>query len=395
MGCYSDNDFEISISQIQMVERCCICQEQSSSFTIVEKSYIGTPPISTSDLLLQCFDSLDKFRLVLGEQPSNNFICDSCEKLLVEFYDAVKTVSIRRNKFLDRVKDKNKAADEIEYFVIIESTKNDAISPHPTTNRVMEHEPNSYPSEEEFVKIIDSDDEHLTLNISEDEFVKVNQPAEEFKDEWSSDCSVNSDAQENPGQMRKALITIERMPKTKLRFCWRCDKNFPSDDAFETHLKVAHTKSKKTIYSCHQCQKSFTSEDEHNTHLSKFHYTDQSRCDICGALFDSSVLLNSHKIAHKQFKCSICSKMMLTQRMLQRHMMGHRMDKKHQCSECGNKYISKTFLQKHMLVHKDSRSFVCQVCDFQFRTAWNLKRHQKLHCLGDISRKLGDIRAHT
>ncbi|XP_018797531.1 PREDICTED: gastrula zinc finger protein XlCGF44.2-like isoform X2 [Bactrocera latifrons] len=233
------------------------------------------------------------------------------------------------------------------------------------------------------------------LQKTKDEFVKVNQPAEEFKDEWSSDCSINTDAQENPGQMRNALITIERMPKTTLRFCWRCDKNFPSDDAFETHLKVAHTKSKKTVYSCHQCQKNFTSEDEHNTHISKFHYTDQSRCEICGALFDSSVLLNSHKIAHKQLKCSICSQMMLTQKMLQRHMLVHRMDKKHQCSECGNKYISKTFLQKHMLVHKYSRSFVCQVCDFQFRTAWNLKRHQKLHCLGDISRKLGDIKAHT
>lgn len=395
MKCYSDNDFEISISKIQIVKRCCICQEHSSSLTLVDKSYIGTPPILTSDLLLQCFDSMDKFHLILGQQPSNNFICQSCEKLLVEFYNAMKIVTIKRNKFLNRVQDKNKATDGVEYFVIIESPKINANSHHPTTNHVKDHEPNSHPSEDEFVTIIESDDEYFTLNTSEDEFVKVNQPAEEFEDEWSSDCSINSDAQETPGQMRKSLITIERMPKTKLRFCWRCDKNFTSDDAFEIHLKLAHTKGKKTVYSCQQCQKSFASEDEHNAHLSEVHYSDQLRCKICGATFDSSVHLNAHKMAHEKFKCSICLKMMLTHRMLQRHMLVHRMDKKHQCSECDNIYTSKKFLQKHMLVHKNARSFVCQVCEFKFRNAWNLKRHQKLHCLGDISRKLGDIRAHT
>lgn len=193
MKCNSDKDLEISFNQIQMVERCFICQEHSSSLTLVEKAFIGTPPILISDLLLQCFDSLDKFRLILGEQPSNNRICDTCEKSLEGFYKAVQKVSIKRNEFLHRVQDKNYTTDGVEYFIIIESPKKDSNSPGQPTKFIMDEESNSDPSEDDFVKIIDADNEYLTLNTSEDEFVKVKQPAEEFEDGCSSDCSVKSD----------------------------------------------------------------------------------------------------------------------------------------------------------------------------------------------------------
>ncbi|XP_054092133.1 zinc finger protein 431-like [Zeugodacus cucurbitae] len=361
MKCNSENDLKISISEIQIVKTCCVCQDHSTSLTLVEKAFIGEPPILLSDLLLQCFDSMDKYQLIVGEDPSNNYICDSCVKSLEEYYNAVQSVSIKRNEFLSRVQDKTNTPDGVEYFVIIESLEKNSNSSDLPTKHVINEESNSHHSDDEFVKIINSDDEYIALNSSEDEFVKVIQPIENFEDEWSSDCSINSNGRETTEHLRKSLITIERMPRTKFRFCWRCDKNFPSDDAFEIHLKLIHTKSKKTIYSCQQCQKSFPSEDEHNAHLSKVHYSDQLRCEICGASLASSVLLKTHKMTHEELKCSICSKMMSTRRMLQRHMMTHRMDKKHQCLECGNKYISKAFLQKHMLIHKDVRSHICQI----------------------------------
>ncbi|XP_053964106.1 PR domain zinc finger protein 5-like [Anastrepha ludens] len=358
----SDNDIEISIREVPTYERCCICQERVTTQTTVEETYIGAPPILVKDLLLQCFESPERYRQFISDEYSINYLCKFCEASLGEFYDAVLKVSLKRTEFLSRIQEKS--VSPIEYFTIVETTRRDSRSSPKLVQNVGGNKIKRYHSQEKFATS-DSSDEYSTLNISDEEFVKVNQPDEEFEDYWSSDSSSGAEVQDGEKEMQKPLITIERMPKTKLRFCWRCDKNFPSDDAFEIHLKQVHTKSKKPNLSCHKPQNS-SAPEKHSLHISREEDSNQMRCEIREVEFDSTSRFQSHKDVHRALTCSICSKKMPTHRSFQRHMAVHRAEKRQPSP--------------------DARSFVCPVCDFKFRSAWNLKRHQKLHCLGDITR---------
>ncbi|CAD6995532.1 zinc finger protein 235 [Ceratitis capitata] len=379
----SDNEIEIAITQISTLERCCICSEVDTSLSVINESYLGSPPILLSDLLLQCFDSNTKYLEVLGEKDKINYICELCQNSLSEFYDALQKVSLKRLEFLNRVKENKTTNDAIEYFVTVGSADKGL----DTSYELRTSNSDDQTCQEEFIKVNDLNEEYIELNSSEDEFVEVNQPDEVFDDSWSSDYSnASHDTDVNHRQKRKSLITIERMPEGKLRFCWRCDKNFPSDDAFEYHLKLDHTKNKKTIYSCHNCKQKFATQKKHNMHICSAHLSNKFCCKVCNAVFNLASDLKSHKKVHEGPSCEKDTKTISPHRNVQRQQMIHRLDEKHQCTECGNKYASKAFLEKHLLAHKDVRSFVCPVCDFTFRTAWNLKRHQKLHCLGSLNR---------
>lgn len=80
--------------------------------------------------------------------------------------------------------------------------------------------------------------------------------------------------------------------------------------------------------------------------------------------------------------CSICSKLLPTQRGYKLHMLKHNKEKIHKCHICLTKF-TKADLFKHLQTsHKydtDSQTFTCQNCDVTFTTPDHLTKHLQEH----------------
>ncbi|CAH0730999.1 unnamed protein product, partial [Brenthis ino] len=175
------------------------------------------------------------------------------------------------------------------------------------------------------------------------------------------------------------------MPK---QICPICGKSIRRD-TMKCHMKV-HSQREAAV--CAPCGKTFVSDFGYQRHLrfSKRHGGDdfRIRCPICLKGFRANMDRRDHvNYAHRGItihKCSICDKVMSSERLLKRHLryahLGEKKDvykRTYLCPVCGHVCRDSTALREHESLHTGIKTFTCELCDKKFRTCSTLHRHKR------------------
>ncbi|CAH0731000.1 unnamed protein product, partial [Brenthis ino] len=174
------------------------------------------------------------------------------------------------------------------------------------------------------------------------------------------------------------------MPK---QICPICGKSIRRD-TMKYHMKV-HSQREAAV--CAPCGKTFVSDFGYQRHL---RFSGQHgdalriRCPICLKGFTTNMDRRDHvNYTHRGItihKCSICDKVMSSERLLKRHLrFAHLGEKKvvhrrtYLCPVCGHVCRDSTALREHESLHTGIKTFTCELCDKKFRTCSTLYGHKR------------------
>ncbi|XP_061397027.1 serendipity locus protein delta-like [Musca vetustissima] len=108
----------------------------------------------------------------------------------------------------------------------------------------------------------------------------------------------------------------------------------------------------------------------------------QQDCPMCGAIFTSKYLLQSHiNEIHsgKQFTCKICGVTRKDEEYLELHMNIHEGKTENECRYCPKKFSRPVNTLRHMRVHWDKKKFQCEKCGERFSLDNMLYNHRLRH----------------
>ncbi|KAG7174943.1 Zinc finger protein 26-like 10 [Homarus americanus] len=193
--------------------------------------------------------------------------------------------------------------------------------------------------------------------------------------------------------------------------CQICSKHFAKAEYLLRHLRK-HTGD----FTCQYCLKVFARKEGLQKHTCpKGGHQERLKCSLCSRCFLNPNLLEQHYLRHKGnkkcircnrtfsnlaslerhmkicpsveissfFKCSICGKDMVSERMLERHMASH--SRQYQCELCGKPYSNSTNLAQHVPLCRQSRQVAsighvaCEDCGEEFTDASAFRAHYHTH----------------
>lgn len=214
----------------------------------------------------------------------------------------------------------------------------------------------------------------------------------------------------NPNKKLRSDDSVEMDHQNNLsggaedRYCNICDKEFTKRAAYQRHMDEVHQPN--SVF-CPVCDKSFTRKSTLIVHMKK-HYEggegssaqmddDLHTCDVCGAQFESSKALNSHRTMHHgdesaeseddggapaappgEFTCGQCGDGVATPRDLIAHRSMHATPTKFFCNICKVYFARALDLSSHTRArHSDNEKvfFPCAMCDRFYMNKKSLQRH--------------------
>ena len=166
-----------------------------------------------------------------------------------------------------------------------------------------------------------------------------------------------------------------------------CGQNFPVHKLLWSHMLSVHGVRReagvRTWVKCDQCGYVAT-KGQVNRHMEKHSNEKKFGCQECGKLFKGSDGLKYHIKRHQgiyDFPCIECDKKFVCSASLKTHMLlVHTVEKNYTCQTCGKKFKMKHQYTGHMTLHTGEKRLVCREgCDKRFRIISTRKQHERLH----------------
>ncbi|XP_053635874.2 zinc finger protein 595-like [Cherax quadricarinatus] len=165
--------------------------------------------------------------------------------------------------------------------------------------------------------------------------------------------------------------------------CNQCGKVFSSRILLNKHMSKQHGLNRQNApkNECPVCKKYFVHIDVHmNLHTRAVQFS----CEECGEVFFlRSSLIAHHKLRHDQnaraHTCDICNKGFISSSLLRtHHEQVHLHKRKYSCDFCARSYKNKSALTYHLKVHFGERPYKCRVCGIGFHRPSTLKTHMEV-----------------
>ncbi|XP_039962711.1 zinc finger protein 615-like isoform X1 [Bactrocera tryoni] len=269
----------------------------------------------------------------------------------------------------------NKISDLVENIAKEEERNNRTIKKSPSTNS-MESEQYYFL---ELMDISENDEGKINVNSTECD----NDVGKSLKEDSNSSaiyCSICLQSFEKYSQLSLHSQT-HSVVDDETSICKICGSNVFKEDMPE-HIKITHSNIIKCMYCNFRCPELNMPDHMHCTHSGPKNFV----CNICGKIFTSLSILNSHLKYHqrkeaniKSDACEICSKRFSTKHYLRLHMEVHRNVRQlHQCNYCDKMYVSKIALDNHIRLHK-GETIKCDECGKQFVRQYELNVHMRFH----------------
>jgi len=160
------------------------------------------------------------------------------------------------------------------------------------------------------------------------------------------------------------------------------------------HMEAKHLDGKVQTFICDLDGKAFKMKIELVRHI-KSHFP-PVKCDFCLKKLDARNLKKHIKYFHtgikppkmqhrkkfnpevKTFQCQICSKILSTKSILERHISEH--NKTIKCKFCEKLFGTQSRLKVHIRdYHENSEGYICKICGKKFTLPSNLEKHLKIH----------------
>lgn len=166
---------------------------------------------------------------------------------------------------------------------------------------------------------------------------------------------------------------------------------FPEDEdmegvfqILEPLVEVIGKEEQPLHFWCLKCEVEsslFETQSDILIHLSEAHEAVCILCETCGAVFDSTVNSDSHRLKHfiesnTRYDCTVCSAQFPSAQALQHHSVVFHSEEIH-CQLCLKPCDELESLNSHLHQHVDQRILPCIYCPLQFRAASLLNEHIK------------------
>lgn len=169
--------------------------------------------------------------------------------------------------------------------------------------------------------------------------------------------------------------------------CHVCQKMFKTKPSLEKHMRNIHDPNGKK-FKCDQCDLAFPSNAAYQIHVKHKHFNIRDfKCRTCERKFKTKIHLKKHEYTHskeKPFKCTHpgCDKQFTCKSSQKLHMNTHTGEKTLCCNidGCDKRYTVFHGLMMHKFkVHGISNKiFSCQFCPQQFPQVGMLNKHVQL-----------------
>ena len=131
--------------------------------------------------------------------------------------------------------------------------------------------------------------------------------------------------------------------------CSECSKAYASRSSLTIHIQFKHGNKTKD-HSCEECGALFYSNSHLKMHSDKHTGEKKHHCrEGCDKTFRHVNVRNNHERTHRgipEFKCTICSKLLMRRDSLRIHMMIHQGSKRYTCPICDHPYIDQKSVRK-------------------------------------------------
>lgn len=174
--------------------------------------------------------------------------------------------------------------------------------------------------------------------------------------------------------------------------CALCPFKAPGKNIVVGHTKIVHQGLK--AYHCPRCEKSFTTAVGLEQHVLRHDGIKNFVCKVCGVKKVTERELRSHMNSHKEkFSCEFCSYKFIQHETLMKHIKAvhevERPKREFKCSLCTKVLKSKASLEYHLMTHSGERPYACSECPKKFIRPILLKNHMKIHSsVKEIIRKM-------
>ena len=200
-------------------------------------------------------------------------------------------------------------------------------------------------------------------------------------------------------------ITVREKGPERFSGCNICDPEEYDNQGSDKHCSYYHTVSTSDVVPCQNCWEWFETEDEMNHHMS-FHGKDPKclYCNLCSVKFTvqhqhgnkisnkmkgpdgigfrvGQQCMNEHLRTHDtEYKCDQCGKLCASPVLLKSHIKLSHEPKLNVCSICGKCFSSPSLLKYHVdETHDNKQDFPCNYCERKCPTQRMLKKHMESH----------------
>ena len=179
----------------------------------------------------------------------------------------------------------------------------------------------------------------------------------------------------------------------RLRKCARCEELFETDKELWTH-RVGHRKKRdKSTYRrknpkdrpkpklqvCDICgveTKNMASHYEYN------HKEEEVLCKECGHVSKNKTQHHLHvSLKHEKVPCQDCGKMFAKKHLKTHIQQKHTSiwERRYKCDICGKGFVTNRVLLDHRNVHTGEKPHACNLCSARFASRANMYAHMKSH----------------